>query len=262
MARLPSSRTLILMLTLLAPLCLLALQDQQPAPKPLVPDPKSSAHDLEEQGDLLRAQKRFLDSLDFYNAAIAKQPTAILWNKEGMSYLMLQRYQEASKCFAHAIKTDKKDPDGYNNQGFMEYRWKQDYSKALKYYRKALLLRPNDAVIHYNMGSAYFAQRDYVRSAQEYRAAYNLDPDIFERVSKTGVMAQSGSPENRAAFSFMVAKMFAQAGDLDRSLEYLRKALEDGYKDIKKVYTESEFAALREDKRFSELMAQKPQPIQ
>ena len=56
--------------------------------------------------------------------------------------------------------------------------------------------------------------------------------------------------------------MYAQAGDIDHSLEYLRKAMEEGYKDIKKVYTDSEFASLREDKRFSELMAQKPQPIQ
>ena len=38
--------------------------------------------------------------------------------------------------------------------------------------------------------------------------------------------------------------------------------MEQGYKDIHKVYTDSEFATLRTDKRFSELMMQKPQPIQ
>jgi hypothetical protein len=59
----------------------------------------------------------------------------------------------------------------------------------------------------------------------------------------------------------MVAKMYAQAGDLDHSFEYLRKAMEEGYKNIKRVYTDSEFATLREDKRFTELMAQKPQAI-
>ena len=52
-----------------------------------------------------------------------------------------------------------------------------------------------------------------------------------------GVMAQTSSPEDRAAFSFMVAKMYAQAGDFERSLEYLRKAMEEGYKGIDKVYT-------------------------
>jgi hypothetical protein len=48
---------------------------------------------------------------------------------------------------------------------------------------------------------------------------------------------------------------------VDHSLEYLRKAMENGYKQINQVYTDREFATLRTDKRFEELMAQRPQPI-
>jgi tetratricopeptide (TPR) repeat protein len=266
MARLPLPRTLLplslLVIFLLAfPLCLLASDEQQANPPAPVPNPSASAADLEEQGDALRAQKRYLDSLDFYSAAIDKQPTALLWNKKGMAYLLLQKYPEATKCFDRAIKADRKAPAGYNNRGYMEQR-KQDYNRAINYYKKALALQPSDAVFHYNMGTSYFGKHEYVLAAQQYRTAYVLDPDIFDRVSRIGVMAQSSSPEDRAAFSFMVAKVYAQAGDFDRSLEYLRKAMEEGYKNIKKVYTDSEFATLRTDKRFEELMAQKPQPIQ
>jgi tetratricopeptide (TPR) repeat protein len=265
MAPLPSPRTLLpislLVILLLAfPLCLLAGDGQQAnAPSP-VPNPSASAKNLEEQGDALRAQKRYLDSLDFYSAAIAKYPTALLWNKKGMAYLFLQKYSEATKCFSRAIKADKNAPEGYNNRGYMEQR-NQNFNKAIQYYTKALALQPNDAVFHYNLASSYFGKHQYDLAAQQYRSAYLLDPDIFNRVSRIGVMAQSGSPEDRAAFSFMVAKMYAQAGDLDHSFEYLRKAMEAGYKNIKKVYTDSEFATLRTDKRFEELMSQKPQPI-
>ena len=240
--------------------CLLAADNQQAAPPAPVPNANASAQELEAQGDALRAQKRYLDSIDFYKAAMAKQPSALLWNKEGLAYLLLQRYPEATKCFDRAIKLDKHDAAGYNNRGYMEYT-KKNYGKAIRYYQKALSLRPTDAVFQYNMGTAYFAERDYHHAALAYQAAYKLDPDIFDRVSKTGIMAQSTSPEDRAAFSFMVAKMYAQAGDVDHSLEYLRKAMEEGYKNINKVYTDSEFASLREDKRFTELMAQKPQAI-
>src|ERR1039458_9846749 len=155
MARLPSPRTLLplslLVIFLLAlPLCLLAGDDQQVnAPSP-VPDGSASAMDLEEQGDALRAQKRYLDSLDFYSAAIAKHPTALLWNKEGMAYLFLQKYSEATKCFSRAIKADKNAPEGYNNRGYMEQR-NQNFNKAIQYYTKALALQPNDAVFHYNL---------------------------------------------------------------------------------------------------------------
>jgi tetratricopeptide (TPR) repeat protein len=267
MARLPSwSRTRVLqfflVVSLLLPLGLLAADDQQAAnPPATIPNPNASVKDLEEQGDLLRARKQYFDALDFYKAAIAKEPSALLWNKEGMAYLLLQRYPEAIKCFDQAIKLDKRAPEGYNNRGYMEYA-KQSYGKAIHYYKKAISLRPTDAVFHYNMGSAYFATHDYKHAAHAYQAAYKLDPNIFDRVSKTGIMVQSTSPQDRAAFSFMVAKMYAQAGDIDHSLEYLRKAMEDGYKNINKVYTDSEFASLREDKRFTELMAQKPQAIQ
>lgn len=263
MARLSSPRTLLslFVIFLLAfPLCLLAGDGQQANPPAPVPDPNASAQDLEKQGDVLRANKHYLDSLDFYSAAIAKQPTALLWNKEGMALLFLQKFPEATKCFDQAIKADKKAPAGYNNRGYMEQQ-KKNYNKAIKYYKKALALQSDDAVFHYNLGTSYFAKHQYDLAAQQYRAAYELDPDIFNRVTRIGVMVQSTSPKDRAAFSFMVAKVCAQAGDFDRSLEYLRKAMEEGYKDIKKVYTDSEFAALRTDKRFAELMSQKPQPI-
>ena len=59
----------------------------------------------------------------------------------------------------------------------------------------------------------------------------------------------------------MLARLYAKVGDLDRALEYLRKAMEDGYKEINSVYKEEEFAALRKDPRFAELMSSKPAVI-
>ncbi|MGA8878870.1 MAG: tetratricopeptide repeat protein [Candidatus Korobacteraceae bacterium] len=227
---------------------------------PAVPDGSASAATLEEQGDELRAQKRYLDSIDYYNVAMKKQPSSLLWNKIGMAYLLLQRPDPAAKAFDRAIKLDKQDPASYNNRGYVE-QMKRKYDKAIVYYKKAIVLRPDDAVFYYNMASCYFGKHDYPEAAKDYHQAFALDPNIFVRATKTGVMAQATSPDDRAAFSFLVAKMYAQAGDFDHSLEYLRKAMEDGYKHINDVYSDKEFATLRTDKRFEELMAQRPQPI-
>jgi len=230
-----------------------------PSP-PLIPIKGSSAADLEHQADLLRAQKRYLDAVDYYEAALDQQATPLRYNKLGMAYLFLQQENHAKKAFNHALKLDKDCAEAWNNRGFVE-QVRQNYGSATKYYEHALALKPQAATFHYNLASVYFARHKYHEAAEEYRAAYLLDPDIFQRVSRMGVLAQTSSPEDRAAFSFLVARMYAQAGDVDHSLEYLRKAMEEGYRDIKKVYTESDFATLRTDKRFTELMEQRPQPL-
>jgi len=266
MARLHLPRTFSLSLVLLGVIAVFASTspaqvDQQPATTPLVSLTTGTPQEMEHQGDVLRSQKRYLDAIDYYDAAIAQQPTALLWNKKGIALLLLQRKKEAQKCFEQALKIDKNSAEALNNRGFIEQIQKK-YGTAIKYYTRALAVRPDSATFHYNMGAAYFGKHDYEKAAQEYRTAYQLDPEIFQRVSRVGIMAQSSSPEDRAAFSFMVAKMYAQAGDLEHSLEYLRKAMEEGYKNINQVYTDSEFASLRTDKRFSDLMAQKPQAIQ
>ena len=261
---------LILLLAVLLSLTAAAQQANPPAMEatsppaqmtpPPVPDGSAPAATLEQEGDQLRAQKRYLDSIDYYNVAMKKQPSPLLWNKIGMAYLLLQRPEQASKAFDRAIKMDKKDPSAYNNRGYVE-QMKRKYDKAIVYYRKAIVLRDDDAVFYYNMASCYFGKHDFQDAAKDYQQAFQLDPNIFVRATKTGVMAQATSPDDRAAFSFLVAKMYAQAGDFDRSLEYLRKAMEDGYRHINDVYTDKEFATLRTDKRFEELMAQRPTPI-
>jgi hypothetical protein len=58
-----------------------------------------------------------------------------------------------------------------------------------------------------------------------------------------------------------LARMYAKSGATDRSLSYLRRALEDGYKDINKIFRDDEFAAVRNDPRFSALMSHKPSAI-
>ncbi len=175
-----------------------------PSP-PLIPLIGSSPSDLEHQGDLLRGQKRYFDAIDYYHAALEKDATPLRYNKLGMAYLFLQQYKNAQKSFDQALKMNKDCAEAWNNHGFVE-QMKKNYGKASKYYEHALTLKPNAPTFHYNLASVYFARHKYQEAAQEYRAAYMIDPDIFNRVSRMGILAQTSSPEDRAAFSFLVAQ--------------------------------------------------------
>jgi len=225
------------------------------------PPSSASADELEKRGDELRVQKAFLDALDYYRAALAKKPgSAPIYNKAGIAELMMQRYREAGKDFGRAIHFDPTFADAVNNLGIIDYEAKQ-YGKALKQYEKANRLRPDTASFFNNEGAAYFAKRDFEKAAQAYARALQLDPEILEHTSHSGISAQLPSPEDRAHYDYLIAKLCAKEGDPDRSLQYLRRAMEEGYKGINDVYKDPEFAGLRKDTRFTELMAARPPAI-
>jgi len=225
------------------------------------PAPDATAADLEAQADQLRSQKLYLDALDYYRAAIAKtHSTAALLNKVGITELMMQRYRDAKKSFDQSIKVDHAFADAHNNLGVVYYE-EQKFGGAIKEYRRAIAIDANSASFYNNLGAALFAKKEFEPAVIAYEHAMELDPDVFERTSRGGVQAQLPSPGDRAHYDYTVAKLYAKMGFSDRSLEYLKKAMEEGYKDFKNVYKDTEFATLRKDKRFTELMATKVPPL-
>lgn len=222
------------------------------------PAPDATAAELEARADQLRSAKLYLDALDYYHAAMAKKPgSASLLNKVGIAELMMQRYREAKKSFDQSIKLDRTFADAFNNRGVVLYE-EQKYGAAAKDYRRAIALDGSSASFYSNLGAALFAKKEFDPAVAAYNHALALDPDVFERTSRGGVQAQLPSPGDRARYDFTVAKLYAKMGYSDRSLEYLRKAMEEGYKDFKDVYKDEEFATLRKDKRFVELVSAKP----
>jgi tetratricopeptide (TPR) repeat protein len=218
------------------------------------PAPSATPDELEVQGDSLRLQKDFLDAIEYYQTALKGAPAnASLANKMGICYLMMGRYREAHKNFERAIKVDHNHADAYNNLGVTFYAT-HSYNAAIKQYEKAIALKDDAASYYSNLGTAYFGKHEFERAIESYSKAMQIDPDIFDTSSHAGVQAKLPSPEDRAHYDYVLAKMFAKQGVNDRSLHYLKKAMEEGYANIKNVYKDSEFGTLRKDPRFAELM--------
>jgi tetratricopeptide (TPR) repeat protein len=238
------------------------VQITTPVLRSIEPPPQNATADmLEERADALRAEKLYLDALDYYRAALAKKPhDAPLYNKIGIVELLMQRWPEARKSFENAMRSDREYSDAYNNLGVIFYIGKK-YGKAIDRYNKAIQLKEDTASYYSNLGAALFSKKQFEKSAAAYAHALALDPDVFERTSRNGVAAQMAKPEDRAHYDYVVAKLYAKMGVADRSLEYLRRAMEEGYKGINSVYKDAEFAGVRKDPRFNELMAARPPAI-
>jgi len=221
------------------------------------PAPEATAAALELQADQLRGEKLYLDALDYYRAALAKKVNdAHLLNKIGITELLMQHYKEAKKSFERSIRFDRTFADAYNNLGVVYYEAKK-YGAAVKQYQKAIDKDNTSASFFSNLGAAYFSKREFEPAVAAYQHALELDPEVFARSSRSGVQAQLPSPEDRARYNYTVAKLYAKMGLSEQSLEYLRRAMEAGYKDLKNVYKDTDFAELRKSPRFTELMASK-----
>jgi hypothetical protein len=60
-------------------------------------------------------------------------------------------------------------------------------------------------------------------------------------------MMQDRTVSNHGLFFFTMARVYAQKGDAEHCAEYLRKSLDEKYKDIKKVKTDPAFKDMIKD---------------
>ena len=223
------------------------------------PPAEDTAAQLSDKADVLRARKSYDQALVYYSAALRKDPNnSVLYNKRGIAELQLNNLAAAQKDFQRAIKKNPHYAEAYNNLGVVSYM-EGNYKKAIQRYEKALRLREYSASVHSNLGTAWFARRKIDKAMAEYARALEVDPDVLLRSSGSGVAARILSPEDRAYYSYVLAKMYAKRGDVERCLECLRKAKDEGYSHIKDANKDPEFAIVRADPRFVELMG-KPAP--
>jgi tetratricopeptide (TPR) repeat protein len=204
------------------------------------------------------ARKEYREAIDAY--AQAPRNSAVVWNKTGIAYHHLMQLDVAKKRYEHAIKLDAKYAEAINNLGTVYYAEKR-YTKAASLYQRALKLAPDSASIYSNLGTAYFARKKYQEASAAYQTALKLDPEIFDHRNTYGTMLQERSVEERAKFHYYLARTYAKAGMNDRALLCIRKALEEGFAERRKLLDDPEFTALRDMPEFKELLALEPRVL-
>src|SRR5713226_8988685 len=213
----------------------------------------------EELGDLYMARKQYHEAMEQYRTLTEQDPhNAVYLNKLGIALHQQTALGLALKYYERAVKVDPKYADAENNIGTIWYQRKK-YGKAVRAYQKAIKIRDDMPVLYSNLGYAYFSQGKYDESITAFRTALAKDPQFFERgSSRTGSILQDRSVTDRGRFYFLLAKSFAETGNVARSVFYLRKAKEEGYAQINDVKKDPAFAAVVKDPVVIDLLAPKP----
>lgn len=229
-----------------------------------VPSPSrsySTREMAEIKADLLMIRKQYPEAVDAYLDLLRTEPrNAVLLNKIGMAYTQLSRQDLAKKFFERAIKADQSFARAHNNLGAVHYQ-RKNYSRAVKCYERAIALGEKGeavgesmATYHSNLGYALFGAKKYPEALAAFQRAWALDPNVLDRKSMGGTILQDRSVEERAQFFFFLARAFAQQNNVERTLFYLRKAWDDGYKIHLEVPKDPAFAEVMKDEQIKELL--------
>jgi tetratricopeptide (TPR) repeat protein len=212
----------------------------------------------EELADILMARKEYREAAYSYRHLADENPqNAVYWNKLGIALHQQSELGGALKSYQQAVKVNPKYADAQNNIGTIWYQRKK-FGKAVRAYERAIKLRNDMAVLYSNLGYAYFGEKKYAESIASFRQALAIDPQLFERVSSHGgSVLQDRSVSDRGRFYFLLAKSFAEAGNFDRSLIYLRKAKEEGYASMNELKTDPSFSAMLKLPETQEILAPK-----
>jgi len=172
-------------------------------------------------------------------------------NLMGVIYLQHKQYAPAEAYFKKAVKVDKTYARAYNNLGAI-YHVRKNYRQAVRYYKRAVEKDPAFLLAYYNLSNAYFAMDKYLQAVDCMHQLVLLDPEYLLR--ERGGVEIGGEEIDPAKRYYYYAKLYAQAGQVDRALFFLQKALASGFKDVKAIVADQDFRPYNEDPRFQALV--------
>jgi tetratricopeptide (TPR) repeat protein len=207
------------------------------------------------RGDLAMARQQYLAAIEAYRQAPTNSPE--VWNKLGLAYHHLFAIDEAQRDYQRALRLRPDYPEALNNLGAVFYA-RGSFHRAEKYYLRAIQLNSQSAATYSNLGTAYFAQRKMDKGLAAYRTAFSIDPRVFEDAAPQ-LVTESLPARQRAQQDYCLALLFAQSGHNDRAIDYLRKALNEGFDDRKRILDDQTLASIRALPAFAQLMSEQKQ---
>jgi tetratricopeptide (TPR) repeat protein len=216
-----------------------------PPQKVSAPERKTLSQELPAQtrADILMARGEYAAAISAFQQSDLK--SALVWNSIGMAYHHLYALEEARKAYQQALSINPRFAPAANNLAAVYYG-QHDFRDAEHWYKRALKHTSESAVIYCNLGTAYFGEGNYKKGLKMYQKAFSIDDQVF--VPDQSKMVEGGSSrEQRVAINYYIAETFAF---------YLRKAMDEGFKDRKRLDEDKDFATLRTTPQFQELLNQ------
>src|ERR1035438_3295671 len=115
-----------------------------PAPSPIQADKPEEKPLItpELRGDIFMAKKQYREAVDAFHQGSPKDP--VLWNKMGIAYHQMMQLDSALKSYQQAVRLKRDYLEAINNIGTIYYA-RKNFRRSITYYQRALKLAPQAA---------------------------------------------------------------------------------------------------------------------
>ncbi len=137
---------------------------------------------LELLGNIMRANNRFAEAVDYYSKAIALigKPEPRHWAyfyARGASYERLKKLQQAEADLQRSLQLSPEQPLTLNYLGYTWVDNNRNLKRGLALIEKAVRLKPDDGYVVDSLGWAHFRLGNYPQAVKHLEQAVILRPD-------------------------------------------------------------------------------------
>jgi Flp pilus assembly protein TadD len=178
---------------------------------------------------------RYEEAISSYDKAVEFKPDYYeAWNNRGISLANLGRYEEAISSYDKAVEFKPDYHQAWNSRGY-SLHYLGRYEEAISSYDKAVEFKPDFHEAWYNRGNSLGNLGRYEEAISSYDKAVEFKPDKHQ------------AWYNKACG-------YALQGNIEQAIENLQTAINLHPEVREWAKNNSDFDAIREDKRFQELI--------
>jgi len=205
------------------------------------------------QGILSLNRSDYENALEQLSQAIALNPnSARAHNLRGVAFFQLKNLRNAEEEFRSAMALDASYAEAYNNLGGIFFA-RQQFDRAIEMFRKTLSLSPESVSALYSLGTLLLFQGKETEGMSYLSRGIERDPEFLEK-HRALVVDLPTSETDMSEINFTFAEVYAERGNVEKTVEYLEKARKAGFRDWKRILEEKQFETVREDPKIKEFI--------
>jgi tetratricopeptide (TPR) repeat protein len=220
-------------------------------------------------GVALRKRGRLSEAIAHYDAAIRLKPDyPAAHHNLGLALLRVGRFDEAVIHFRQAMQMKPADA-AIKNGLKTALDAQREMNETIAAMQRALEKTPDDPLLHYRLANLCHRNRDTPKAIRHYKKALALRPDFKEALNDLAIVfAVNGDYENAlAALKQMVtlqpdnpvhyysmASVLARQNKVDESIDWLKRAIQRGFRDLGRIKTDENLDNIRKSPRYQQLV--------